>query len=206
MRKLRGFTLIELLIVVAIIAILAAIAVPNFLEAQVRSKVSRVRSDHRSLATALEAYAVDYNKYPRERGNMNNPASYIPLSTPVSYIANPWINDPFKYHGMPSSNPGWNDLPKVYAYSDLHNPTARAQKFTRDHAFPLVEGHDIKSNNPSGRDPKHLKWYLISYGPDKILNADNDPLNTANIADNVYMPYDSTNGTNSVGDIWRVGP
>lgn len=60
----RGFTLIELLIVVAIIAILAAIAVPNFLEAQVRAKVSRARSDMRSLATAVESYRVDNNKYP----------------------------------------------------------------------------------------------------------------------------------------------
>ncbi|HUT24281.1 MAG TPA: prepilin-type N-terminal cleavage/methylation domain-containing protein, partial [Sumerlaeia bacterium] len=56
-----GFTLIELLIVVAIIAILAAIAVPNFLEAQVRSMVSRVRADLRSLATAQEAYFTDWN-------------------------------------------------------------------------------------------------------------------------------------------------
>ena len=60
----RGFTLIELLIVVAIIAILAAIAVPNFLEAQTRSKVSRVKADQRSITTALESYVVDTNKYP----------------------------------------------------------------------------------------------------------------------------------------------
>ena len=62
--KAQGFTLIELLIVVAIIAILAAIAVPNFLEAQVRAKVSRAKSDMRTIATALESYAVDHNRHP----------------------------------------------------------------------------------------------------------------------------------------------
>jgi len=63
----EGFTLIELLIVVAIIAILAAIAVPNFLEAQTRAKVSRLKADMRSAATGLEAYAVDNNDYPNLR-------------------------------------------------------------------------------------------------------------------------------------------
>ena len=61
-----AFTLIELLIVVAIIAILAAIAVPNFLEAQTRSKVSRAMADQRSVVTALESYRVDFNKYPED--------------------------------------------------------------------------------------------------------------------------------------------
>src|SRR6478609_11262839 len=58
-----GFTLIELLIVVAIIAILAAIAVPNFLEAQTRAKISRAKADMRTTVTALESYVVDWNNY-----------------------------------------------------------------------------------------------------------------------------------------------
>src|SRR6266545_3682317 len=57
-REKYGFTLIELLIVVAIIAVLAAIAVPNFLEAQTRAKVSRCKADLKTIATAFEAYVL----------------------------------------------------------------------------------------------------------------------------------------------------
>jgi prepilin-type N-terminal cleavage/methylation domain-containing protein len=212
----QGFTLIELLIVVAIIAILAAIAVPNFLEAQIRSKVSRAKSDLRTYATALEAYRVDNNAYPVEGGlwgtgwNMNNPASFIVLSTPIAYLTNPWLADPFKHDLSVSSNPGmpWNKLPKVYAYSNLYLGNPRIQKFTRPGAFPLVEGRDLKTNNTE-LDPRGFAWMMVSYGPDGLLQADDDPaipnpVDGVNI--NIYMPYDATNGTKSMGDIWRLGP
>ncbi|MGF1571809.1 MAG: prepilin-type N-terminal cleavage/methylation domain-containing protein [Sumerlaeia bacterium] len=81
----KGFTLIELLIVVAIIAILAAIAVPNFLEAQTRSKVSRVKADHRSMATAIETYYLDNNQYPMFYGGTGAPAG----ARSANVLANP---------------------------------------------------------------------------------------------------------------------
>jgi len=62
----KGFTLIELLIVVAIIGIIAAIAVPSLLSAIQRSKQKRTMADMRSIGTALETYQIDYNKYPQD--------------------------------------------------------------------------------------------------------------------------------------------
>jgi len=63
-RDSRGFTLIELLIVVAIIGIIAAIAIPNLLNAIDRGKQKRTMADMRSIGTAVESYAVDNNVYP----------------------------------------------------------------------------------------------------------------------------------------------
>ncbi len=64
-RKSKGFTLIELLIVVAIIGIIAAIAIPNLLNAIDRGKQKRTMADIRSIGTAIESYSVDNSSYPQ---------------------------------------------------------------------------------------------------------------------------------------------
>ena len=101
----KGFTLIELLIVIAIIAILALIAIPNFLEAQVRSRVARASADMRSLASAIEAYNVDFSRHPIgfnegvKLGICTNPPDtrYLVwnlMTTPIAYITS-IPDDPF---------------------------------------------------------------------------------------------------------------
>jgi prepilin-type N-terminal cleavage/methylation domain-containing protein len=62
-KKEKGFTLIELMIVIAIIGILAAIAIPQFSAYRMRSYNSKAQSDVRNLATAQEAYYVDESSY-----------------------------------------------------------------------------------------------------------------------------------------------
>ena len=62
--RASGFTLIELLVVVAIIGVLAAIAIPNLLNALQRGKQKRTMADMRTLATAIESYNVDNSGYP----------------------------------------------------------------------------------------------------------------------------------------------
>jgi type IV pilus assembly protein PilA len=63
MSSRRGFTLIELLIVVVIIGILAAIAIPKFAATKERAYVANMRSDLRNLATSQEAYFTDHQAY-----------------------------------------------------------------------------------------------------------------------------------------------
>ena len=61
-KKRGGFTLVEIMIVVAIIALLAAIAVPNFLRARKRSQATRILEDLRIISQAVDQYAIDNNK------------------------------------------------------------------------------------------------------------------------------------------------
>lgn len=191
--RIRAFTLIELLIVVAIIAILAAIAVPNFLEAQVRAKVTRAKADMRTLATALESYAVDNNnKYPFDIDSRGYPW-YITdiLSTPIAYVSSgSLLEDPFrtKVVQVPARRFRYVNYGANNASAGLWDPCPLPGPFTtRWFTGPTQTEHDAGILLFNG-------WKLSSAGPDRTANTvfiDSD------------LGYDPTNGTASGGDVLR---
>jgi prepilin-type N-terminal cleavage/methylation domain-containing protein len=188
----QAFTLIELLIVVAIIAILALIAVPNFLEAQTRAKVARLKADMRSMATAIEAYAVDYSFYPlngvlNQNGTLQNPHVtpagapehkflYEGITTPVAYLSQ-IFDDPFVGEGQ-GNPPEWKPFYPRYFYTNLD-------------WFAQVMS---PSPPPVIRDMRERYgiWILTGAGPDR---------DRRDLARHVF--YDPTNGTVSDGDVLR---
>ena len=82
----RGFTLIELMIVVAIIAILAGILIPNFVNARAQAQTAACESNLRSIATALELYYADNQVYPTASGAAVQPA--LLTANGVAYLSN----------------------------------------------------------------------------------------------------------------------
>jgi prepilin-type N-terminal cleavage/methylation domain-containing protein len=175
-KALRGFTLIELLIVVLIIAILAAIALPNFLEFQMRAKVSRVKADIRTVALAMEVYATEYSAYPYVDPQEDHAyLTDIPvLTTPIAYLTS-LPKDVF-----PPAKPS-EPREKYYRYYPV--------EYWREH-YP-----DLRLRN--------WAWIVMSNGPDLKVDVTRENAQDA-IDGNYYMVYDPTNGTLSPGDIWAT--
>jgi len=187
----KGFTLIELLIVVAIIGILAAIAVPNFLNAQFRAKLARTYSDFKAVQTSVAMYHMDKGWAPPDLGGETTDGkSFVPLTTPVAYLSSiDAAKDPFVNKQV--------DQTRIFC----------------DYGAPLRAGQSedqvairIREYNAAG-----VTFLMVSGGPDRDtdwpwtnwvagLQALNTPERAGPNGDGGAF-YSISNGLNSSGDI-----
>ena len=229
----KAFTLIELLIVVAIIAILAAIAVPNFLEAQTRSKISRSKTDMRSIATALEAYRVDNNKLPLVGGKSSGVPGLtsdgvatraqgsddrymtvpVTVTTPIAYLTS-IPKDP--YHGMNLADDAYDQGSQTYSWDYWYSSKAYFEAWAPSWGYtngdsPWFVSQAVSSNiDPiksgyNGLPKGAASWVLMGKGPDKYwaVPTSKGGAGAWDIDYPQLFQYDATNGTASNGNVFR---
>jgi type II secretion system protein G len=179
--KRTGFTLIELLIVIAIILILIAIALPNFLEAQIRARVTKAKGELRSLRTAMESYYLDWKIYPEE-----NESNIVASGEGHGLL---WLTTPIKYI---------TSIPE--------DPFATLTGDSMSSSIVTYESGGMERGIGGGGGPRPsclITWAIWSKGPDYLQEvwAENPHFDT----DRDVRNYAPTNGTNSIGSIYVWG-
>ncbi|MFH1738958.1 MAG: prepilin-type N-terminal cleavage/methylation domain-containing protein [bacterium] len=211
MKNPRAFTLIELLIVVAIIGILAAIAIPNFMNARIRANIARVQSDLRTAQIAVDMYQVDNGSFPWTDGvtlffgPYPNPY-WVPLTTPIAYFTavplDPFGDDP--NDPRPAEPFPWS----LFEYPDYAFRCSRyidPAPSDFNYFWPEITLFAHRISEELGRTiitPRSGAYMISSQGPDRIPYSERRLFYDVETA----ILYDTTNGLNSPGDIVRLGP
>ncbi len=166
----KAFTLIELLIVVAIIGILAAIAVPNFLNARMRATIARMESDMKALGDALHMYRIDNHAYFKQKGG--NPHTELrPLTTPIAYIS-AIPHDPFRKSTV---KPRYQSVTENYDYSSFGNDDVMTDWIL--HGLGPDTDEDIWGGSIGPNTPEGFKTQL--YNPSNGLISSGDVLHNS---------------------------
>jgi prepilin-type N-terminal cleavage/methylation domain-containing protein len=219
-KKKKGFTLIELLIVIAIILILIAIALPNFLEAQIRARVTKARGEIRSYQTVFESYNQDFKIYPRgcitghSVGCTHNWGFCgANLTTPIKYIQRN-NDDLFAVHYsvlgssgiVPEGHPWVKYRTTRRMVWNAMNPNEPPKSLVpKDKMAPHWKLYDTA--NPAVWKPK--QYLIASLGPDHIEDVVPQYAFGSSTKPKYYLNdefYSPTNGTTSSGDIFFAGP
>ncbi|MFH1741172.1 MAG: prepilin-type N-terminal cleavage/methylation domain-containing protein [bacterium] len=162
-RKSHAFTLIELLIVVAIIGILAAIAVPNFLNARMRAIVAKMETDMKTLGDALMMYRLDHKCFWHDEPK--NPYTELSrLTTPTSYIA-AIPQDPFRHNSQL-----YGSITDNYDYSSLPARSCITDYIL--HGLGPDTDEDLWGFNIDPKAPEDFKLALYNPSNGAISNGD----------------------------------
>ena len=147
MRRQKGFTLIELLIVVAIIGIIAAIAIPNLLNAIHRGRQKRTMADMRTIATAVGAYGTDNAFYPMGLTTITQLAAYI---SPIYIKTFPQKDGWAGIYQFATDTPGNNYTLVSYAKDRIGGAIPDTDTKTQNFDCDIISANGVFVQYPEG--------------------------------------------------------